>query len=134
MKIGSLIKTLRKQKGKTQERFAEDIGVSIQTVSRWEHGQNYPDISMLPVLADYFEVSTDYLLGVKGKKCMAKLLKTTETFELPTVEEAKQLVDSFEKSPFPKLVDYSIEEKDGVVLLHVTKEFGVELDRMQFNQ
>ena len=57
------IKSLRKQRGLTQEQLSEVLGVSCQAVSKWETGCTYPDISLLPVIAGYFGVSVDYLLG-----------------------------------------------------------------------
>lgn len=63
MKLGSNIKKYRKEKGLTQEKLAYDLGVSAQAVSRWENDITYPDISMLPILADYFETSIDDLMG-----------------------------------------------------------------------
>lgn len=132
MEIGNVIRMLRIRKGIKQEQLAADIGVSVQTVSRWENSVNYPDLSMLPVLASYFNVTTDYLLGVKGAKSMAKLLKTAETFELPDVEAAEKMVEGFKATPFPVLKEYDIRENDGVVILTATKEFGVELDKMKF--
>ena len=134
MEIGNVIRMLRIRKGIKQEQLAADIGVSVQTVSRWENAVNYPDLSMLPVLASYFNVTTDYLLGVKGVKSMAKLLKTVETFELPDVEAAEKMVEGFKAAPFPVLKDYDIQENDGVVILTTTKEFGVELDKMKFDR
>lgn len=132
MEIGSIIKALRIKKGITQEQFAADIGISVQTVSRWENSVNYPDLSMLPILAGYFKVTTDYLLGVKGALHMAKLLKTVETFELSSVEEAEKMVAAFKQSPFPVLKKHDIVEENGTVTLEVTKEFGVDLDKMKF--
>lgn len=133
MEIGNVIRMLRIRKGIKQEQLAADIGVSVQTVSRWENAVNYPDLSMLPVLASYFNVTTDYLLGVKGAKSMAKLLKTVETFELPDVEAAEKMVDGFKATHFPVLKEYDIQENDGVVVLTATKEFGVDLDQMKFD-
>ncbi len=63
-----LIKTLRKQKGITQKELAEQLQVSFQTVSKWENGITAPDISYLPKLAEFFNVSTDVLLGIKPLK------------------------------------------------------------------
>ena len=133
MEIGNVIRMLRIRKGIKQEQLAADIGVSVQTVSRWENAVNYPDLSMLPVLASYINVTTDYLLGVKGAKSMAKLLKTVETFELPDVEAAEKMVDGFKAAHFPVLKEYDIRENDGVVVLTATKEFGVDLDQMKFD-
>ena len=61
--LGDFIKKLRKQKNLTQEQIAEAFGVSCQAISKWETGASYPDISLLPIIADYFGVSVDYLLG-----------------------------------------------------------------------
>ena len=63
VEIGSKIRKLRSQREISQERFASDIGVSVQTISRWENNVNSPDLSMLPILAAYFKVTTDYMLG-----------------------------------------------------------------------
>ena len=61
--IGENIKKLRKQKDLTQEQLAEILGVSNAAVSKWERGETYPDISLLPVIARYFSVSVDEILG-----------------------------------------------------------------------
>ena len=63
MNIGKQIQTLRKQKGITQEALAAEMGVTVGAVSKWENGMTLPDIQMLCSLADYFEVTTDELLG-----------------------------------------------------------------------
>ena len=61
MNIGNKIKTLRKQRGITQEQLAESIGISFQAVSKWENNIALPDITLAPVLASYFNVSMDEL-------------------------------------------------------------------------
>ena len=61
--FGDFIKKLRKQRNLTQEQLAEAFGVSCQAISKWETATSYPDISLLPIIADYFGVSVDYLLG-----------------------------------------------------------------------
>lgn len=59
------IADLRKKSRVTQQELADSIGVSFQTISKWETGISMPDITLLPLLANYFEVSTDQLLGIK---------------------------------------------------------------------
>ena len=62
--IGERLKQLRLQKGLTQEQFAEVFGVSAQAVSRWENNTSYPDITLLPGLAIYFNTSVDAIVGM----------------------------------------------------------------------
>ncbi|HPE94735.1 MAG TPA: helix-turn-helix domain-containing protein [Bacillota bacterium] len=61
--IGEKIAKLRKQKGMTQEELAGIIGVSAQSVSKWENSTTMPDIILLPIIANAFEVSIDALFG-----------------------------------------------------------------------
>lgn len=80
MNIGTMILSLRKQKNITQEALAAELGVTAAAVSKWEKGYTLPDILMLCVLADYFEVTTDELLGRSTVKKQA--IVVTENEEL----------------------------------------------------
>lgn len=64
LKIGQTIRSLRTQNKVTQEELALHLGVTPQAISRWENESGYPDIELLPVIAAYFSVSTDELLGI----------------------------------------------------------------------
>ncbi|MGN1346745.1 MAG: helix-turn-helix transcriptional regulator [Eubacteriales bacterium] len=64
LKLTENLRKLRLEKGLTQEQLAEKMGVSYQAVSRWETGVTYPDIELLPSLAELFEVSLEKLMGV----------------------------------------------------------------------
>jgi len=66
--ISSNLRRLRKERGITQEKLADYLGVSFQAVSKWECGEGYPDITFILPLASYFSVSTDELLGMKSEK------------------------------------------------------------------
>lgn len=61
IKLGEKIKSLRKQKNISQEVLAQVLGVSFQAVSKWETGATMPDVSLIPAIASFFEVSTDEL-------------------------------------------------------------------------
>jgi len=63
LRIANIITKRRRDKGITQEDLAEYMGVSKAAVSKWEKGQSYPDITLLPHLAAYFNISIDELLG-----------------------------------------------------------------------
>ena len=62
--IAENLKKLRKGKDLTQEEIAEILGVSAQSVSKWERGDTMPDITLLPALANLYKVSVDALIGM----------------------------------------------------------------------
>ena len=57
------IKKNRRESNLSQEAFAERLGVSFQTISKWERGECYPDIEMLPQIANFFGITIDALMG-----------------------------------------------------------------------
>lgn len=63
IKLGEKIKELRKRDGRKQEDLANALGVTAQAVSRWESGVGYPDMNMIPAIANYFHVTIDALFG-----------------------------------------------------------------------
>lgn len=65
--IGSLIARLRKKNGMTQSALAQKLNVSDKTVSKWESGNGFPEITQFPVLASLFGVSIDYLMTGERK-------------------------------------------------------------------
>ena len=67
-KIGKFLKHLRKNKELTQEQLAEHFCVSPRTISRWENGNNMPDVDILVRLADFYEVDIRELIEGKKKK------------------------------------------------------------------
>lgn len=62
MNISDRIQSLRKAKGITQEQLADAVGVSRQAVSKWEAEQSVPDLERVVAMAEYFDVTIDYLL------------------------------------------------------------------------
>jgi len=66
LRIGEKIKALRKAQDITQEKLAAYLNISYQAVSKWENGTALPDLTLIPGLANFFGVSTDELLGLKG--------------------------------------------------------------------
>jgi transcriptional regulator with XRE-family HTH domain len=91
------LRKLRKEKGLTQEQLALHLSVSPQAISRWENGMNCPDVSLLPVLANYYNVTTDQLLGVD-------ITKNKEAIE-NIIDQAQQL-------------QYEMKREEAVNLLH----------------
>ena len=66
LKLSENIRLKRRERGISQEQLAEMLGVAPQTVSHWECGDTYPDMTLLPILAGFFGTTTDELLGVSG--------------------------------------------------------------------
>lgn len=62
--IGENIRNFRKKNDMTQEALAERLGVTYQSVSRWENGTTYPDIELLPAIAELLSVTVDELIGM----------------------------------------------------------------------
>ena len=63
IKIGEKIKQLRQRDGRKQEDLANALGVSPQAISRWEANGGYPDMELIPAIANYFNISIDELFG-----------------------------------------------------------------------
>lgn len=72
------IAELRKDKGIGQQDLAEVLGVSFQSVSKWENGITMPDITLLPSIAEYFDISVDELLGLKPLRNQVYIPRNTD--------------------------------------------------------
>lgn len=76
--LGKRIVQHRKRLGMTQDKLAEQLGVTAQAVSKWENDQACPDITMLPKLAEIFGITTDELLGISAVR-QAEVVTEQET-------------------------------------------------------
>lgn len=78
MNISDRILSLRKSRGLSQEELADKLGVSRQSVSKWESEQSVPDLDKIIALSEFFEVTTDYLLrGIEAIKPAEKSALTS---------------------------------------------------------
>lgn len=102
VKCGNYLKTLRKQKGLTQEQLAEMLGVTNRSVSRWETGANLPDIDIIIILSEYYDVDIRDLLN--GEK---------RTAEHPTAERSDDKMLAEEKEVIVKAAEYGSERERG---------------------
>lgn len=92
-KIGEKICLLRLQNKMTQEQLADHLGVSYQSVSRWENGVTYPDIEFLPAIAKYFSVTVDHLLGQDEEEKKKEIRKEINRISSMTLEDEQELID-----------------------------------------
>lgn len=65
--IGKIIKDLRKEIGCTQNKLADILGITQDSVSLWENGKRIPDTQYIIAMAKFFDVSADYLLGLNNE-------------------------------------------------------------------
>ena len=82
IKMGKFIAALRKEKGLTQEKLGERLGVTNKTVSRWENGNYMPDVEMLSLLSEEFGVSINELIS--GERLLADDFKKAADNNLVT--------------------------------------------------
>ena len=68
LNLGTKIRELRRRDGRTQDNLAEALGVTAQAVSRWESSGSYPDMEMIPAIANYFHVAIDELFGYHDER------------------------------------------------------------------
>lgn len=95
--MNEIIAKLRKDAGLTQEQLANMIGVSAQTISKWETGTTMPDIMLLPIIADVFNTDIDSLFGRTTKKIKNNITKENAHEELYNefFETLQHLWDNF---------------------------------------
>ena len=81
LQIGTNIKKLRTQRALTQDTLAARLGVAPQSISKWERGEGYPDITFLIPLAEYFGVSLDDLMGREEEMREQQIVETIGMIE-----------------------------------------------------
>ena len=78
LKINENLKKLRRDRGNTQDDLANFLGISVQAVSKWERGDGFPDITLLPYIASYYEVTVDEILGCSALRKQEELAEFKE--------------------------------------------------------
>lgn len=96
--FGENLKRLRKEKELTQETLAEFFGVSFQAVSKWERGETYPDITILPVISSFFDVSIDELIGVDKVQKEQKINEYLELYDTMKLKDLSFAFDEYKKA------------------------------------
>ena len=109
--FGETVRKLRREKGLTQEQLAQRLNVSFQTISKWERDESYPDITMLPVLAGFFGVRTDDLLGMdeaENEKHIQELMGYFHTNAVNRIGQWEEHMDALRQALKDNPNDYRL--------------------------
>ncbi|MBQ7918495.1 MAG: response regulator [Lachnospiraceae bacterium] len=138
MNIGKNLYELRKKNAITQEALAFEMGVSVAAVSKWENDKALPDIIMLCQLADFYQVTTDELLGRTKKqeyivcddapiilRCMKDILEKEGFHNTRTANKGTVLMEMIEeKMPYGIFLDIGLPDVNGLdILKEIKKEY-----------
>ena len=95
LNIGSKIRELRHRHDRTQENLADALGITAQAVSRWESGGSYPDMEIIPSIANYFDVTIDELFGYEDnrKTKIDSIIKRIDSFNIKSRSDDKWIED-----------------------------------------
>lgn len=123
LKIGEKLKELRYQHSITQDHLAEVLGVSSQSVSRWELGICYPDLELLPVIANYFNITLDDLVGMnKIRSEEMRISIFTEALNLEREEQWGKAIDVLRNALRIFPMDDELETELALVLVRTGKQ------------
>lgn len=135
MDIGMQLQTLRTQHGISQEALAEELGVTVRTLRKWEGGITQPNMGMMIKIADYFRVTTDELMGRDYRGvfmvCDPTLAAPILQYQLErenfmcsaTVTDGQRLRQCFQKRiPHILFLETQLPDENGLDLLKEVKE------------
>lgn len=143
--IGGTIKALRKEHKLTQEQLAEKIGISFQAVSKWENGVALPDITLLPKLAQLFDISIDKLFAYSTKEMQKEIeeycQRSYELRETDHIKARRIIEEALQKYPDNDILLnnllYCITDPDEAIriatrLISKTDEADIKYDALRF--
>ena len=105
MRFGELLATLRKERGVLQKDVAAHLSVTVATISNYEKGVHAPDYETLVKLADFFDVSTDYLLQRTDYKVGISILNR-RLLNNYTVSDLLNTLTTLDQHSIEMLLDY----------------------------
>lgn len=109
--FGEKLKEIRIEFGLTQDKFANELNVSLDTVKNWEQGYNYPSIDMLVIIAEYFKCDFDYLIG-QQKTPKKEYNHISDMIGISENAAAKLLEAKAEGNPITEILSELIENSE----------------------
>ena len=123
-KTGRLIADLRKEKGFTQKEVAEQLGICAKTVSKWENGRGFPDVSLIAALSKVFQVDIAKLLEGEMPKVKPEVGNVRRT-KFYVCEKCGNILTAMGKAELVccgrKLLPLTAKEADALHTLHIEK-------------
>ena len=120
VKIGAKIKELRKRDDITQEQLAEILGVTNQAISKWESENGYPDIEYISPIAEFFNVTIDYLFDHSHRRFRILVIDADKQIKALIYKYLEN--DYFEvisTEPEQSILEWVIKEQPDLILLDV---------------
>ncbi len=118
--ISTVIRKLRRERNITQEEIAQALGVTYQSVSRWENGLAYPDMELIPKIARLFHISTDVLFGTDLESVEEKIATHTRL-----IHQAQDCPEDFYLACRAAYEEFPKEYSFGIWLCRCYLDFGV---------
>ena len=112
MNIGNKIKELRRKSGLTQDQLAQHLGISPQSVSKWETNTTMPDITLLPLLSKEFGITIDELFDLSSDIKLKRIEKKLEKVKNITPDDLESFADDFFKTKKPEEHDNHCENQE----------------------
>ena len=131
IRISENIKRLRKEKNLTQEALAEILHISPQSVSKWERADAYPDISMLPTLANCFGVTVDALLGNDKIIAEERINHYIQKYKSLTASDEGKRALELAKIAYE---DYSYDYRIVMLYVNALKVYGTSNDKEEIER
>ncbi len=126
--VGSVIKKLRTINNISQKEISEKLGISCQTISKWENNKTYPDISMLPEIAAFFHVTIDALFQENIKDSNDIIMDINKDyFEKNSAGWNQSVSGSWEGTTLPAYGPYSPDEDELKLFGNMTDKTILEL-------
>lgn len=101
--LSKRLSILREARGKTQKQVASELGLTYQRYNHYETGKRQPDNDTLKILAEYFNVTTDYLLG-RPEKAEPDIVAFHKNTSDGFTDEEREEIDNF--------IEYIISKRD----------------------
>ena len=125
LKIASNLKRLRKERKLTQEDLANFVGVSFQVISKWECGESYPDITVLPALAKFFNITIDELIGAEDES-MPKQEENVLEITIEELDLSDRTFNCLKRSGIATVKDLANKAEEDMIKLRNFRQSSLE--------